>query len=128
MSRCQTRRAVADACAVPPDRAAEALPGSFNRRANVPLSEILNQAELVAFRISHHHDDALVIVVSFSGRSTAGLYNGIHGPIDVVHTEIEMDSGLNGFRFRDWLEVNTRVSSFTELVPPRQRRLRFRTE
>ena len=71
--------------------------------------KVLNDAELVAFEVSHHHDDTLAgIVVSLTSPMTAECFHLMTAVVDVVHLDIEMQTHFGSLSLGDTLERQTR--------------------
>src|ERR1700727_402032 len=68
--------------------ASAADPSRLHLRDAVPpssgLGEVPDQAELVALWIGHHHDDALGVVVPFTGGPATGLHDHLDGAVEVL--------------------------------------------
>jgi uncharacterized protein (TIGR03086 family) len=73
------------------------------------LVVVLDQAELVAFRVLHDHDHPLVVVVPLSGPAPSEGLHLLAPGIDVVDLHVEMEPHLCALGLRDGLEGEPRL-------------------
>ena len=86
-------------------------------------SGVLDEAELVALRIGHDEDHALVVVVPLAGVPATEPRHGGHRVVDVVGADVEVHAVLALLGLRHRLEVQHRsaLGHRSEPPPSRQR-------